>query len=378
MRFHATAVLAVVLALTGCTMPMTRGGEAQLVSSDHFVRVRSTAPAMAGEEASLYVREVVRAGGADAAAARGVVLFVHGAGTPAEVSFDAGYRDHSWMAYLARAGYDVFSMDMTGYGRSTRPRAMADACNFSSAQQPQFVPGQIAAPCAGSHPGPMTTMSSDWNDLDAVVNHLLALRRVDQVFLVAWSQGGPRAGGYAALHPAKVKRLVVLAPAYNRESALEAPVPLPAGNGSMSSQSQADFVANWDRQVGCPSQYDPAAGAAIWADMIASDPVGATWGKGVRRAPIVPTWGFNRAAVARIQTPFLMVAGAHDKQVVPQRVHELYDDVGSSQKVLVDLACSSHNAMWEKNRHLLYQASLEWIRDGRVNGTSQGVLKLGD
>jgi esterase/lipase len=98
----------------------------------------------------------------------------------------------------------------------------------------------------------------------------------------------------------------------------------------------------------------------------------------VRRAPVVPTWGFNRAAVARIQTPFLMVAGEHDKQVAPQRVHELYDDVGSSQKVLVDLGCSSHNAMWEKNRRLLYQASLEWIRDGKVNGMSQGMLKLGD
>jgi pimeloyl-ACP methyl ester carboxylesterase len=47
-----------------------------------------------------------------------VVLFVHGAGTPAEVSFDVPYKDYSWMAYLAQAGYDVFSVDMTGYGRS--------------------------------------------------------------------------------------------------------------------------------------------------------------------------------------------------------------------------------------------------------------------
>ena len=378
MRFHAPAILAAVLALGGCSSPMPRDGGAGLVSTDHFVRVRSTAPAMAGEDASLYVREVVRGNAAEAASSRGVVLFVHGAGTPAEVSFDPAPRDHSWMAYLAEAGYDVFSMDMTGYGRSTRPRPMADPCNFPSTSQPQFVPGRIAAPCAASHPGPMTTMGSDWNDLDAVVERLRALRRVDQVSIVAWSQGGPRAGGYAVLHPQKVKRLVVLAPAYNRDGALTAPNPLPVGNGSMSSQSKADFIANWDRQVGCPNQYDPAAAAAIWSDMIASDPVGATWGPGVRRAPSVPTWGFNRAAVARIQTPFLMVAGEHDKQVAPQRVHELYDDVGSRQKVLVDLACSSHNAMWERNRNLLYRASLEWIRDGKVNGVTQGVMRMGD
>jgi fermentation-respiration switch protein FrsA (DUF1100 family) len=111
--------------------------------------------------------------------------------------------------------------------------------------------------------------------------------------------------------------------------------------------------------------------------MLASDPVGATWGAGVRRAPTVPTWGFNQAVVARMQTPFLMIAGAHDKQVPPERVRDLYADLGSKQKVFIDLACSSHNAMWEQNHLLLFQASLEWLKDGKVNGTSEGLLKLG-
>jgi fermentation-respiration switch protein FrsA (DUF1100 family) len=111
--------------------------------------------------------------------------------------------------------------------------------------------------------------------------------------------------------------------------------------------------------------------------MLGSDPVGATWGAGVRRAPAVPSWGFNQAVVARMQTPFLMIAGAHDKQVAPDRVRELYADLGSKQKVFVDLACSSHNAMWEKNHLLLFQASAEWLKDGKVNGSSEGLLKLG-
>ena len=145
----------------------------------------------------------------------------------------------------------------------------------------------------------------------------------------------------------------------------------------MTAQSQADFMANWDRQVGCPEQYEPAAGAVIWTEMLASDPVGATWGPGVRRAPQVPTWGFNQAVVAKMQTPFLMVTGAHDKQVAPERVRDLYADLGSKQKLIIDLACSSHNAMWERNRLLLFKASLEWLKDGKVNGTSEGELKLG-
>jgi esterase/lipase len=78
-----------------------------------------------------------------------------------------------------------------------------------------------------------------------------------------------------------------------------------------------------------------------------------------------------------MQTPFLMVTGAHDKQIAPERVRELYADLGSKQKVIIDLACSSHNAMWEKNHLLLFQASLEWLKDGKVKETSAGELKLG-
>ncbi len=350
-----------------------------LLSLDHYVRVKSTAPDIVGQTSQIYVREVVLPGTAlrGRPAAGSVVLFVHGAGTPAEVSFDVPYKDYSWMAYLAKAGFDVFSMDMTGYGRSTRPPAMNDPCNLSKEQQARFVPQLIAAPCAPSHSTPITTMGSDWSDIGAVVDHLRGLRGVERVALVAWSQGGPRAGGYAARNPDKVSRLVVLAPAYNRTGPLDAPNPLASVNARMNVQSESDFTANWDRQVGCPDQYEPAVSAAVWSEMLASDPVGSTWGTGVRRAPQVPTWGFNQTIVTRMQTPFLMVAGVHDKQVPPERVRELYTDLGAKQKVLVDLACSSHNAMWEKNHLLLFRASLEWLRDGMVNGMSEGELKLG-
>jgi pimeloyl-ACP methyl ester carboxylesterase len=337
------------------------------------------APDITGQIAQIYVREVVVAGTAlrGGTSADRVVLFVHGAGTPAEVAFDVPHEDYSWMAYLAKAGFDTFSMDMTGYGRSTRPPAMNDPCNFSKEQQAQFIPMLIPAPCAPSRSTAITTMGSDWNDIGAVVDYLRERRRVEKVSLVAWSQGGPRAGGYAARNPDKVSRLVVLAPAYNRTSPLDAPNPLPASNGPMTAQSRADFVANWDRQVGCPGQYDPATSASVWTEMLASDPVGATWGTGVRRAPQVPTWGFNQAVVTKMRTPFLMVAAVHDKQVLPERVRELYADLGSTQKVLIDLACSSHNAMWEKNHLMLFDASLEWLKDGKVKGMAAGELKLG-
>src|SRR5215813_10511056 len=121
----------------------------RLLTIDHYVRVTSTVPAIAGQPAQLYVRERVLAGGALRTSSFGdrVVLFVHGAGTPAEVAFDVPYQDYSWMAFLARAGFDVFSVDMTGYGRSTRPAPMNDPCNLARDRQAGFV----ASPCGASY-----------------------------------------------------------------------------------------------------------------------------------------------------------------------------------------------------------------------------------
>jgi pimeloyl-ACP methyl ester carboxylesterase len=283
------------------------------------------------------------------------------------------YQDYSWMAYLAKAGFDVFAMDTTGYGRSTRPAPMNDPCNLAKDRQAPFV----AAPCGPSYPHQLTTIASDWDDINAVVDRIRALRQVEQVALVAWSLGGPRTGGYAAQHQDKVSRLVLLAPAYNRGAAPAAPAKMPPDGVPMNTQSREEFYANWDRQVGCPDQYDPAASESVWSEMLQSDPVGATWGPGVRRAPQTSVWGWNQAAVAKTMIPTLMVAGVHDKQVPPERVRDLYADLGAQNKVFIDLGCSSHNAMWERNHLQLFRASVEWLTSATVNGQKQGMLKMG-
>jgi pimeloyl-ACP methyl ester carboxylesterase len=346
----------------------------RLLRVDHYVPVSSTAPAIQGQRALLYVREVVRAGAALRApqAQDRVILFVHGAGTPAEVAFDVPYQDYSWMAHLARAGFDVFSMDMTGYGRSTRPNAMNDPCNFPKEQQPQFLP----APCEHSHKGRITTPESDWNDLNAVVDYLRKLRGVEKVGLIGWSLGGPRAGGFTAQHPEKVSRLLLLSPAYRREAGTGGP-PQMQMLAPMNAQSRADFDANWDRQLGCPGQADPEARETVWREMLAADPQGAAWGPGVRRAPNVGMTGWNAQVVGKMRVPAVFVAPVHDKQALPENVRRLYDDYGAKEKFFLDLACASHNALWERNHKLLFQASEEFFRKGTLNGLAQGEVRSG-
>jgi hypothetical protein len=124
-----------IFALVACSLlaqafaqPACADDGDRLLRLDHYVGVKSTVPAIAGQTTAIYVREVVRAGSAmrNRASANRVVLFIHGGGTPAEVSFDVPYRDYSWMEYLARAGFDVFGMDtrlwaLHAAGRHERP-----------------------------------------------------------------------------------------------------------------------------------------------------------------------------------------------------------------------------------------------------------------
>ena len=122
---------------------------------DHYVKVTSTVPAIAGQAAQIYVRERVLTGVAlRAPPPDRVVLFVHGAGTPAEVAFDVPHRDYSWMAYLAerrlrrlRDGHHrLRPIDPAGADeRSVQPRA--------SDQQAQFVPSLIAGAVRAELPG---------------------------------------------------------------------------------------------------------------------------------------------------------------------------------------------------------------------------------
>jgi len=158
MKLNAAALLLICLTSVGFADDGDR-----LLRLDHYVQVHSTVPAIAGQLTQIYVREVVEAGTVlrGGPAADRVALFIHGAGTPAEVAFDVPYQDYSWMAYLAHAGFDVFSMDVTGYGRSTRPAAMNDPCNLTKEQQTLYVPSLISAPCAASYAHQMTTLASD-------------------------------------------------------------------------------------------------------------------------------------------------------------------------------------------------------------------------
>src|SRR5262249_41180571 len=90
---HLPAAVAASLLAFTIASPAAAEDYDHVLRLDHYVGVRSTVPAIAGQTTPIYVREVVRAASAlrDRNIANRVVLFIHGAGTPAEVAFDVPY-----------------------------------------------------------------------------------------------------------------------------------------------------------------------------------------------------------------------------------------------------------------------------------------------
>src|ERR1044072_9313849 len=74
------------------------------------------------------------------------VVFVHGATYPAHTAFDLKLDGLSWMEYIASRGYDVYLLDLRGYGKSTRPKEMSEP----AANNPPLVRGDTAVKDIGN------------------------------------------------------------------------------------------------------------------------------------------------------------------------------------------------------------------------------------
>ena len=111
-----------------------------------------------------------------------VALLVHGGTWSGRPDFDLQIRDYSLMDLFARNGYDVWAIDIHGYGHSDKTDKDWSGVRSAAA------------------------------DIDAAVEYIVKLRSVSKVDLLGWSAGTQRAGLYAMQHPERVAKLVLYAP----------------------------------------------------------------------------------------------------------------------------------------------------------------------
>lgn len=124
------------------------------------------------------------------------VLYIHGSTQPSETVFDLAVGDGSWADYIASRGYDVWLVDVRGYGGSSPPKDQSK---------------------------PFATTKDAVEDLGAAVKHILSKRAISKVQLIGWSWGTVITGSYAAAQPDRVAGLVLLAPPWLSSAASKAP-----------------------------------------------------------------------------------------------------------------------------------------------------------
>jgi pimeloyl-ACP methyl ester carboxylesterase len=273
------------------------------------------------------------------------LLFVHGATYPAHTSFDLPLGGVSWMDYLAARGYDVYLLDLRGYGKSTRPPEMEDKPEASA----PVVRGVTAV-----------------KDISAVVDFILKRRSIPRLNLLGWSWGTTLMATYTTQNPDKVERLVLYAPAWIRTTPS---LSRPAGPlGAYRTVAREQAKSRW--LTGVPEDKKaaliPAGWFESWADAtFATDPVGAKMTPPALRAPNgVQQDGdeFFSAGKpyydpAKITVPTLLVHAEWDRDTPAYMAQTLFPLlVNAPGKRYVQLPEGTHTIMMEKNRLMLFEA----------------------
>ncbi|MDP8930915.1 MAG: alpha/beta fold hydrolase, partial [Actinomycetota bacterium] len=330
----AVAVILVGSAGTAVGHPVGAGRGQEVTTVDHVVPHVSTVPANAGEEVRLFVRERLRREFSRGQGPRRwrVVLFLPGCCTPSVPAYDLPFQDYSWMGHLAQAGFDVFALDLTGFGLSPRPK-MDDPCNVNPEQQALLVPNPLPAPCDPSYPFQLGNIEADLDEIDTVVKYLQDLRGVDRVSFVGWSAAAPRIGAYAARHPEKVDKLFFYAPVYDPKASSRPPdvLPTPGFPTRLRTRSQQ---TSWEG-IRCQDQRNPAIADPLWDTTLDFDPLGRSWGppEGVMRIRTTTQfWGWNAEIARRVESPALTIVGEFDQVAIARELHE---DLGTQDKIFV-------------------------------------------
>ncbi|WAU82908.1 alpha/beta fold hydrolase [Streptomyces sp. Qhu-G9] len=360
--------------------------------TDHAVPHVSTVPANVGEHVELFVRE--RDGTSlGHLEERQAVLMLHGRSVPVLAGFDLQYKSYSWAEALAKAGYDVFMMDLQGHGLSPRPK-MDDPYNTSLAEQKLLIPrppGHI--PGTASYAFQLNNSNSDQDELNTVVEYIRRECKVKKVAFIGWSAAAFSMGPYAVKHPDKVSSLFLLAPIFPPKATANPPATLPVPGLPMFLGTRPGLETGWNAELGCLDQREPGMVEVAWAAMMESDPVGRKWGppEGINRIRNFVRWGWNETTAAQGgvlggSVPVLMVYGEQDRQVNTSppssnqelnfSVPALYNAVAGSHKLMVKLACAGHSVPWEMQHKNVHNLSKHWLKQLKVDGKTQGVFDM--
>ncbi|GJD28786.1 hypothetical protein PMNALOAF_0015 [Methylobacterium adhaesivum] len=305
----------------------------------------------ADPDVSLYVRNK-RPADMTAFPADRILLYVHGATYPASTSFDLPLDGVSMMDALAGRGFDVYLVDLPGYGFSDRPR-------------------QMSAP-AGDNPPFLRTVDSA-HAVGLAIEAILARRGVDRLNLMGWSWGTSTMGLYTSQNNAKVNRLVLYAPQWLATAPLNLGTAGPLGAYRAVSRETAR-----DRWLkGVPEDKKagliPPGWFEQWADAtFATDTVGAAQTPPVLRAPngiLADSQDYWQAGKplydpGLIRVPTLVIHAEWDADLPSYQAQGYFAKLTATPyKRFIELGEGTHTVMMEKNRPQFFRAVAAFLEE---------------
>jgi pimeloyl-ACP methyl ester carboxylesterase len=288
------------------------------------------------------------------------VLFVHGATYPSETTFDLPVGGASWMDQIAARGFDVYLVDLPGYGRSSRPAEMSKPAD------------------AG---GPIVDTDAAVAAVGDAVDFVLQRRNVPRANLIGWSWGTTIMARYATQNAQKVQRLALYAPIWIWSPAAADIPKLCAGlcNSAYRTVQRQGALNRWLQGVPEDRKADliPAGVFDMWWNAtIASDPVGAATNPPALRAPngvmydILNNWASGKAMFdpAKLTMPTILVVAEWDQDTKPYMAQTLFPLLTHApQKRLVVVGEGTHTLMLEKNRMTLTSEVQKFFEEDFAN-----------
>ena len=282
-----------------------------------------------------------------------ILIFVHGATYPAETAFDLPIEGLSMMDLIARRGYDVYLVDVRGYGHSTRPPEMS---------QPPEANKPIVSTKVAAH------------DLGAAVDYILKKRKVSKINVMGWSWGTSIAGSYTTEHNDKVAKLVLYAPQWIRNEPATPPA-TPLGAYRLVSKDSAK--ARWLKGVAADKQADliPPGVFEAWATATwATDPEASKQNPPMLRAPngvmedSANSYGAGKALYdpGKITVPTLLLHAEWDADLPSYQAQGYFAQLKNAPyKRLIELSEGTHTVMMEKNRMQFFHELMGFLDEER-------------
>jgi pimeloyl-ACP methyl ester carboxylesterase len=305
----------------------------------------------------LYVRNK-RQEGVTRFAPEKILLYVHGSTYPSETAFDLSLNGLSWMDYIAQHGYDVYLVDLRGYGRSTRPSEMSQPAEQNA---------------------PIVRTATAVKDLGSAVDFILKRTGSSRLNLLGWSWGTTIAGWYTAQNNDKINKLVLYAPQWLRNEPA-----LTDDGGKLGAYRSVLMDSAKERWLkGVPEDKKASLIPSGWFEQwsqatLATDPVGSKQSKPVLRAPSGTVqdsreyWAAGKALYdpGQIRVPTFLAHAEWDNDLPSYMLHNYFAKLTNvPYKRYVEIGEGTHTILMEKNRMQLFQAVQQFLDENTRPGT---------